>query len=93
MVGRVDFWLQMSEEPPQGGEDPGRHWGVVRAWAPGGATDSPPHLVEAAAVPGEAPQLALQVDNAGFPPDHFDPHLIILLLQLADLLPVLVLLD
>lgn len=67
--------------------------GCWEAWDLGGATDSPPHLVEAAAVPGEAPQLALQVDDAGFPPDHFDPHLVVLLLQLADLLPVLVLLD
>lgn len=59
----------------------------------GGAAPNSPHLVEAAAVPGEAPELALQVDDAGFPPDHLDPHLVVLLLQLADLLPVLVLLN
>lgn len=52
-----------------------------------------PHLLEAAAVLGEAPEFALQVHDAGFPPDHLNPHLIVLLLQLADLFPVLVLFD
>lgn len=51
------------------------------------------HLVEGAAVLGETSQLALQVHDAGFPPHHLNPHLVILLLQLADLLPVFVLLD
>ena len=53
----------------------------------------PAHLLEGAAVLGEAPQLALQVDDAGLPPHHLDAHLVVLLLQLADLLPVLVLFD
>ena len=33
---------------------------------------APTHLLEGAAVLGEAPQLALQVDDAGLPPHHLD---------------------
>lgn len=78
-----------------GGGDPAQTLaGAGRA--PGfrvGDTPAEPHLVQAAAVLGQAPELALQVDDAGFPPDHLDPHLIVLLLQLTDLFPVLVLFD
>lgn len=72
VAGRVGFWLHMSAEPALGGGDPGRRL-VLGGPGSGGAAPSRTHLVEAAAVPGEAPELALQVDDAGFPPDHLDP--------------------
>ena len=84
------------EGPLHGGGDPAGPPAVWEALVAGaGDTPSPvqPHLVEAAAVLGQAPKLALQVDDAGLPPDHLDSHLVIPLLQLSDLLPVLVLLD
>lgn len=52
-----------------------------------------PYLVKEVVVLGEAPEFALQVDDARLLPHHLDSELVVPLLQLPDLLPVFILLN